>query len=87
MPVTVRATTWGGASSNASNLLTSYISDEIKVLEPELQYARLGKRRDAPKGYDRIVFPQTNQIPVQINVSVERAFGGSVFEKQTFSQT
>lgn len=75
MPVTVRATTWGGASSNASELLTSYISDEIKVLEPELQYARLGKRRDAPKGYDRILFPQTNQLPVRINVSNIGALG------------
>ena len=86
MPVTVRATTWGGAASNASNLLQSYISDEIKILEPELQYARLGKRRDAPKGYDRILFPQTNQIPVRINVSNIGALGspstfggGSVF--------
>lgn len=75
MPVTVRATTWGGASSNATELLVSYISDEIKVLEPELQYARLGKRRDAPKGYDRILFPQTNQIPVRINVSNIGALG------------
>ncbi len=75
MAVTVRASTWGGASSNASELLVSYISDEIKILEPELQYARLGKRRDAPKGYDRIMFPQTNQIPVRINVSNIRGLG------------
>ena len=70
MPVTVRGTGWGGTNTLTSELLISYISDEIKVLEPELQYARLGKRRDAPKGYDRIVFPQTNQLPVQINVSM-----------------
>ena len=69
MAVTVRGTGWGGASTNTSELLTSYISDEIRILEPELQYARLGKRRDAPKGYDRILFPQTNQIPVRINTS------------------
>ncbi len=75
MAVTVRATTWGGGPSNASDLLVSYISDEIKVLEPELQYARLGKRRDAPKGYDRILFPQTNQVPVRINVSAIGALG------------
>lgn len=70
MPVTVRGTGWGGASTTTSELLVAYISDEIKVLEPDLQYARLGKRRDSPKGYDRIVFPQTNQIPVKINVSM-----------------
>src|SRR3990167_119639 len=86
MAVTVRGTGWGGATNLTSELLISYISDEIKVLEPELQYARLGKRRDAPKGYDRIVFPQTNQLPVQINVSMltvggqgALAGGGSVW--------
>ena len=60
-------------------MLISYIRDEIRVLEPQLQYARLGVRRDSPKGYDRILFPQTNQLPVQINVSIEGALGGSVF--------
>ena len=86
MPVTVRGTGWGGADNLTSELLVSYISDEVKVLEPDLQYARLGKRRDAPKGYDRIVFPQTNQIPIQINVSMATtggptgfSGGGSVF--------
>lgn len=75
MPVTVRGTGWGGASTQTSELLVSYISDEIKILEPELQYARLGKRRDAPKGYDRIVFPQVNQLPVRINVSMATTGG------------
>ena len=86
MPVTVRGTGWGDASTNTSELLVSYITDEIKVLEPELRYARLGKRRDAPKGYDRILFPQTNQLPVLINVSMvtvggpgAMAGGGSVW--------
>ena len=86
MPVTVRGTGWGGANTLTSELLVSYISDEIKILEPELRYARLGKRRDVPKGYDRIVFPQTNQLPVLINVSMVTvggpgavAGGGSVW--------
>lgn len=79
MPVTIRGTGWGGASANTSNLLVSYINEEIRVLEPQLQYARLGTRRDAPKGYDRIAFPQTNQLPVLINVSIEGALGGSVW--------
>lgn len=70
MAVTVRNSSWGGASTNTSELLTGYIQDEIKVLEPDLQYARLGKRRDSPKGFDRIVFPQTNQLPVKINTSM-----------------
>lgn len=86
MAVTVRNSGWGGASSNTSELLTAYINDEIKVLEPDLQYARLGKRRDAPKGFDRILFPQTNQLPVKINTSMltvggpgGAAGGGSVW--------
>lgn len=70
MAVTVRNSSWGGASNNTSELLVSYINEEIKVLEPELRYARLGKKRDAPKGYDRILFPQTNQLPVKINTSM-----------------
>lgn len=86
MAVTVRNSSWGGSSNNTSELLVSYISDEIRVLEPELQYARLGKQRNAPKGYDRITFPQTNQLPVKINTSMVTvggpggaAGGGSVW--------
>lgn len=90
MAVTVRNSSWGGPNANTSELLVAYISDEIKVLEPQLQYARLGVRRDAPKGYDRILFPQSNQLPVKINMSftssitsfgasVASASGGSVF--------
>ncbi len=86
MAVTARGTGWGGASANTSELLVSYINEEIRVLEPELQYARLGVKRDAPKGYDRIMFPQTNQLPVKINTSMltvggpgGAAGGGSVW--------
>lgn len=86
MAVTVRNSNWGGTSSNTSELLMAYINDEIRVLEPQLQYARLGKQRNAPKGYDRILFPQTNQLPVKINTSMvtvggpgTAAGGGSVW--------
>lgn len=86
MAVTVRGTGWGGASSNTSELLVAYINDEVRVLEPMLQYARLGKQRNVPKGYDRLLFPQTNQLPVKINTSMVTvggpggaAGGGSVW--------
>lgn len=86
MAVTVRNSNWGGASTNTSELLTAYITEEIRVLEPQLQYARLGVRRDSAKGYDRILFPQTNQIPIKINTSMltvggpgGAAGGGSVW--------
>lgn len=75
MAVTVRNSNWGGASTNTSELLVAYMNDRIKVLEPQLQYARLGVKRDAPKGYDRILFPQTNQMPVKINTSMTTTGG------------
>lgn len=70
MAVTVRGSGWGGSSANTSELLVAYITERIRALEPELQYARLGVRRDAPKGFDRILFPQVNQVPVKINVNI-----------------
>jgi N4-gp56 family major capsid protein len=86
MAVTARGTGWGGASNNTSELLTSYINGKLDVLEPELKYAQLGKRRDVPSGFDRLLFPQTNQLPVKINTSMVTvggpggaAGGGSVW--------
>ncbi len=79
MATTSRGSTWGGASTNTSELLVAYINKEIQTLEPDLQYARLGLRRDAPKGYDRILFPQTNQLPLKINTSIEGDASGSVY--------
>lgn len=70
MAVTARGTGWGGASADTSALLVSYINGKLDVLEPELKYAQLGLRRDVPSGYDRLLFPQTNQLPVKINVSM-----------------
>lgn len=86
MAVTVRNSGWGGASNNTSELLVAYINDQIRVLEPDLKYAMLGKQRNVPKGYDRLLFPQTNQLPVKINTSMltvggpgGAAGGGSVW--------
>lgn len=75
---TLRNSNWGGASTNTSELLVSYITDIVRVLEPDLRYARLGKRKDVPMGYDRINFPQPNQIPVKINVSMLTVGGPNV---------
>lgn len=78
MAVTVRGTGWGGASNNTSELLIAYISDQIRVLEPELKYAQLGWQKDIPAGFDRLTFPQTNQLPVKINVSMVTTGGPTV---------
>lgn len=93
MAVTVRGTGWGGAATTTSELLIGAIQEEIKVLEPQLRYARLGVQRNAPKGYDRIIFPQTNQLPVKINTSMQTtggpasaAGGGSVWGAGTSVQ-
>lgn len=78
MASTARTSSWGGSSNNTSELLVSYITDIIRMLEPDLQYAQLGTRRDAPKGADRIVFPQPAQLPVKINVSMQTTGGPNV---------
>lgn len=90
MAVTVRNSSWGGSSANTSELLVAYITERIRALEPELKYAMLGVRRDAPKGFDRILFPQVNQLPNKININVNSSvtsfgsfvgggIGGSVY--------
>lgn len=90
MAVTIRSTNWGGAAANTSELLVAYITERIRALEPELKYAQLGVRRDAPKGFDRILFPQVNQLPNKININVNSSvtsygsfigggIGGSVY--------
>ena len=79
MAVTARGTGWGGASTNTSALLVSYINGKLDVLEPELKYAQLGLRRDVPQGYDRILFPQANQLPVKINTSMVTVGGPGGF--------
>lgn len=78
MAITARNSNWGGSATLTSELLVSYITDRIMPLEPELRYARLGKQKDVPKGFDRIVFPQPNQIPVKINVSMVTVGGPNV---------
>lgn len=90
MAVTIRNTNWGGTGANTSELLVAYITERIRALEPELKYAMLGVRRDAPKGFDRILFPQVNQLPNKININVNSSvtsygsfvgggIGGSVY--------
>lgn len=90
MAVTIRNTSWGGAPANTSELLVAYITERIRALEPDLKYAMLGVRRDAPKGFDRILFPQVNQLPNKININVNSSvtsfgsfigggIGGSVY--------
>ncbi len=74
---TIRSSSWGGSSNNQSELLVSYISDIVRVLEPQLRFARLGKKKDVPKGFDRIVFPQPNQLPVKINLGMTYTTGAN----------
>lgn len=75
MAINPRNSSWGGASTNTSELLVGYITDIIRNLEPQLKYATLGKRKDVPMGSDRLSFPQPNQVPVRINVSAVNVAG------------
>lgn len=49
-------------SNAAAATLINYVTAEIKVLEPLLQFAKIGVRRDIPKGFDQLTFPQGNTI-------------------------
>lgn len=49
-------------SNAAAATLINYVTAEIKVLEPLLQFAKLGVHRDIPKGFDQLTFPQGNTI-------------------------
>lgn len=49
-------------SNAAAATLINYVTAEIKVLEPILQFAKIGVRRDIPKGFDQLTFPQGNTI-------------------------
>lgn len=46
----------------SAQVLINYITAEVRTLEPELQLANLGVKRDVPKGFNVLAFPQTNQI-------------------------
>lgn len=39
-----------------------YVTAEIKVLEPKLLFTKLGVQRDIPKGWNKLNFPQWNQL-------------------------
>jgi N4-gp56 family major capsid protein len=49
-------------SQAAASTLINYVTEEIQVLEPELQFANIGVRKDIPKGFDQLTVPQGNFI-------------------------
>lgn len=49
-------------SQLASDTLINYITSEIKALEPMLLFTKLGVRKDVMKGFNKLTFPQGNQI-------------------------
>ena len=78
MSVTIRSSAWGGSPSNTSDLLINYITDLIQPLEPQLRFAALGIRKDVPTGFDRLVFPQPQQIATTPS-TMQGSSGGSVW--------
>lgn len=46
----------------SSAVLINYVTSEVRTLEPQLRLAQLGLKRDVPKGFHQLAFPQTNQI-------------------------
>lgn len=49
-------------SQLAADTLINYVTSEIKVLEPVLMFTKLGVRKDVPKGWNQLTFPQGNLI-------------------------
>ncbi len=46
----------------AADLLINYVTSIVRHLEPELQFAKLGVKKDIPKGFNVLAFPQSTQI-------------------------
>lgn len=63
MAVTVR-------SDWSAQLLINYVTTEVQTLEPDLFFASVGLRKDVPKGYNVLAFPQTSQIATTSVTSV-----------------
>lgn len=55
MTVTVR-------SNWSADLLINYVTTEVRTLEPELHFANFGIKKDVPKGFENLTFPQSSQI-------------------------
>ena len=49
-------------------MLINYVTSIVRHLEPELQFAKLGVKKDVPKGFATLAFPQSTQIATS-NVS------------------
>jgi N4-gp56 family major capsid protein len=46
----------------SAQLLINYVTSIVRHLEPELQFAKLGVKKDVPKGFATLAFPQSSQI-------------------------
>ena len=49
-------------STWSSQVLINYVTSIVRHLEPELQFAKLGLKKDVPKGFATLAFPQSRQI-------------------------
>jgi len=46
----------------SAQLLINYVTSIVRHLEPELQFAKLGVKKDVPKGFATLAFPQSTQL-------------------------
>lgn len=49
-------------STWSANLLINYVTSIVRHLEPELQFAKLGVKKDVPQGFATLAFPQSRQV-------------------------
>ena len=49
-------------STWSAQLLINYVTSIVRHLEPELQFAKLGVKKDVPQGFATLAFPQSRQV-------------------------
>ena len=64
MAVTTQGTITQASTTGtwSAGVLINYVTDEIRTLEPNLEFAKFGVKRDVPRGYAVLAFPQTYQL-------------------------
>ena len=64
----------------SAQLLINYVTSIVRHLEPELQFAKLGVKKDVPKGFATLAFPQSNQIGTSNVSSISEGVNPSAYQ-------
>jgi len=64
----------------SSQLLINYVTSIVRHLEPELQFAKLGLKKDVPKGFATLAFPQSTQIAAGSTSQISEGTNPTAFQ-------